>query len=52
VPEPIIDIYKDKLNPYSNKLKEIKLNTNTGPTFGEINETISQVTFEKFKRKI
>ncbi|CAF0731757.1 unnamed protein product, partial [Brachionus calyciflorus] len=49
VPNPIINFYDGKLDPYSNKIKDIKFKPSGGPNLKEINQVLSKVTLSSFK---
>ncbi|RNA21294.1 dynein heavy chain domain-containing 1-like [Brachionus plicatilis] len=48
-PDPIINFYDGKLDPYSNKIREIKIKPPTGPHMKEIKGILSKVTNDSFK---
>lgn len=52
VPDPNINFYNGRTDPYKSQLKDIKFNTETGPLVGELHESLSKTTYEAFKCNI
>ena len=49
VPNPNIDFYNNRPDPYKPQLKEIKFKTAPGPTVHELHDSLAKATFESFK---
>jgi hypothetical protein len=51
VPDPNINFFNGKLDPYKNQIKNVTFKPVNNPTLKEITESISKITYDSFKRE-
>jgi hypothetical protein len=51
VPDPKINFFNGKIDPYKNQIKNVTFKPVNNPTLKEIADSISKITYDSFKRK-
>ena len=51
VPAPNINFYRERVDPYKNRIKQIRFKTDVGPTVNELQDSLAKATHESFKCK-